>query len=191
MSQVQSSAAWKRNLVIVAVAGAALATTFVAGRRPARVAMAPVAASFDGETLVRGIYFRQGPAAALLPANRYTPAPDRSPATTELRSLQNRIVARLRAEDPALLDRFASELRSGDVVRVDRALGETAQRIAALSNDEGYAPGKAVARATTFIWLGIGYWIAYMPKDPDLTSSALNRAMLAEAIVHQLTPSAI
>jgi hypothetical protein len=190
MSHPHSRASWKKNLVIFTVAGATLATTFVARTRPVRVATVSLPASFDGETLVRGIYFRQGPAAALLPVDRYVPARNQSPAVTELSALQDRIVARMRAEDPSLLDHFATELRSGNVVRVDRALEETAHRIEALSNEEGYVPGK-IAERPTFIWLGIGYWIAYKPDELVPTSTALHRTMLAESIVHQLTPSAI
>jgi len=181
-------AVWKKRLLVGAVAGATLSCSFImhARQKPATVATA----AFDGETLVRGIYFGQGPAAGLLPASRYAPPRTSSPVATELTALENRITARLRHSDPAFFDHFAGELRSGDVMRVDRALSATAQRIKTLSDEEGYVPGKMADRPT-WIWLGVGYWIAYNPGPDAAMGSTLRRTMLAEALVRQLTPSTI
>jgi hypothetical protein len=180
----------RKFLTAGAVACAAVASvmTLVHRAQPAAAATLP---SMSGETLVRGIYFHQGLAASLLPARRYSPARASSPASAQMAALEDRIVGHLQAEDPAFFEHFARTLYSGDLVRIDETLEATAKRIEALSNETGYVPGK-VAEKPTWIWLGVGYWIAYTPDEfVPATKTALQRTMLAEAIVRQLAPAKI
>jgi hypothetical protein len=171
--------------IIIAGMTLASATMLVRHAKPASTSEGP---SMSGETLVRGIYFHEGPAASLMPRHRYTPVRAASPA---LAALEDRIIRRLQEQDPAFFDHFANAMYSGDLVRIDNVLETTGKRIEALSDETGYAPGK-IAEQKTWIWLGVGYWIAYRPDEEVRESkAALHRTMLAEAIVRQLTPAKI
>ena len=75
------------------------------------------AARFDGETLYRGLAFAQGPVAALFPELASLP-----PASAEAVAIVDRIVARIRTNEPSFFPRFGSAIQKGDRVRIRAAL---------------------------------------------------------------------
>lgn len=97
-------------------------------RSPVEVVAANPALS--GEQIFRGIFFGQGPAAALLPevwqgksVEDRAQTPERA---AQVRTLQNEIVTRIAQKNPAFFNQFGATVRSGDHLAVERALQEAA-----------------------------------------------------------------
>ena len=92
----------------------------------------PAGTRFDGETMFRGLFFGHGPVAKYFPeiwdradVRRAMAQADMSAAT----ELENRILAEVRSKDAAFLDRFATEMQSGDHLRVRAALDDAGRRL--------------------------------------------------------------
>jgi len=94
------------------------------------------ARAFSAEDLFRGLLFSDGPAAGAIPELRKVGTiSDRvkDPASlNKVRAFQNRLIARIRADDARFFATFESEMRSGSPVRVEAALkraGAVAYRV--------------------------------------------------------------
>ncbi len=90
---------------------------------------------YDGDTLFRGVFFAAGPVAKLLPeiwrnpevAAYFEQARPAVPAEQAAASI-DQIVGALNAQDPAFFGRFASDMQSGNRVRISQAFQEARER---------------------------------------------------------------
>lgn len=135
---------------VAAVALCVLVTNLAMAEWPSRPSV-----RFDGETLVRGIFFNRGPVADLLPEVWQAPQLARYGAqmrTAKAIELQERILLRVINDDAAgvaikvqpayfgeqpleqavpgtFLKRFAADVQSGDRIRMQSAIREAAVRL--------------------------------------------------------------
>jgi len=82
-------------------------------------------ATYDGETLFRGIFFAQGPVADQFPEiwkDQQNIDFVEQMNTRQVRESATAFMAGMRAKDPTFFDRFASDIQSGNPVLVDDAL---------------------------------------------------------------------
>jgi SdpC family antimicrobial peptide len=107
----------------------ALTTGCTADTRSPTEAVARQAA-LSGEDMFRGVFFGQGPAAALLPelwkGKSIEDRAQTAERAAQVRALQEELVARIAEKDPAFFGQFASTVRSGSHVAVERALQQAA-----------------------------------------------------------------
>ncbi|HEX2204495.1 MAG TPA: hypothetical protein VHG91_14385 [Longimicrobium sp.] len=113
--------------------GALAFSTGCAGDLSAPTESVAEVARYDGETLLRGIFFGQGPVAGLLPelwegrsVEERAQTPERA---AQVRKLQDAVVARIAKEDPSFFGRFESAVRSGDHLAIEAALQDAAKRV--------------------------------------------------------------
>ena len=133
-----------RNLLL----GAALLASAAGAAACTAGADAPTAspAAHDGEAVFRGLFYGEGPVAARLP--ELTRGAPRRLETPQAARVREGVLARLRAQDPAFLDRFAAAVQSGSHLRVARALDEARTRVDAALREEQASLGVAVKAAS-------------------------------------------
>jgi SdpC family antimicrobial peptide len=100
------------------------------GNPATQAAQQPAGSKYDGEAIFRGLYFGQGPVADLFPElwkqQRYL---DRKKLLTQederrMGEIREKIIAGLKAKDRAFFDTFASTLRSGDHLAIQKKVAE-------------------------------------------------------------------
>ncbi len=100
----------------------------------------PKRAGYDAETIFRGLFFGVGPVASLFPEiwedAALAPAIAKMRAMPETPALIDGIIARVDANDPELLARFASDVQSGDHVRVSKALEDAGAALQQAAHQE-------------------------------------------------------
>ena len=113
-----------KSVIAVVAAGTSLAYALgpsvawaSGGSTTAPAASAPLL-RYDGETLFRGLFFRQGPVAQRLPNLSIAP---RAPAGQEIATLDT-LIAKMRQTDPQFFNRFATGIQSGNRVKVLAAI---------------------------------------------------------------------
>ena len=173
----------------------------------------------DGETLFRGLYFGQGPAA------RYFPEIWTNPRVVELlknadmaKSIQaqNQFMELLRQDDATIFTRFGEEMQSGDQVRVRDTLVDLGERMRKMATERmgmepevvGGMPGVhgqcvvlavvvavvvavAVAVAVAvYVYLYIDFYGPSIQKQViDEGTSHLERDMWIDSVTHRLHPA--
>ncbi len=101
----------------------------------------------DGETLFRGMYFGQGPAAGLFPEIWKNPRVIEMLKNVDMAKsmeAQNKFVDLLRQEDATTFTRFAEEMQSGNQVRVRDMLVELGERMRKISTERMGADSESV-----------------------------------------------
>jgi SdpC family antimicrobial peptide len=165
-----------------------LAIALVIGPNATRAALArshddgaTVAATYDGETIFSGIFFRTGPVAALLP-ERALPAATADEART--------LIAAIDAADPTFFRTFAQDIATSDRVVIREALNGAARvlRAAVMASYGGThtdcAPGCA-GDAGTLIILD-NYLFVVMPLVVILTDDYARVATESAAYEYEL-----
>jgi SdpC family antimicrobial peptide len=109
-----------KSVIAVMVASASLAYALgpslawaSGGATTAPAASAPVI-RYDGETLFRGLFFRQGPIGQNLPDLAIAPAAPTGDGITAVDTL----IAQMRKSDPGFFDRFATGIQSGNRLKI-------------------------------------------------------------------------
>lgn len=134
------SVVWSLLLVNLAYAG-------VGGyeRGPVRV--------ISGEVIFRGLFFGNGPVANMFP--EIWGSPQLATYASRLNdpdvlALEDRLIERLRADNPGFFVNFAQEMRSGDQLRIQDAMRYGAERLKfAVMAETGITPEAALADPTT------------------------------------------
>ena len=158
-----------KSVIAVAAGSASLAYGLgptVAWASPGSTA-APAASArqirYDGETLFRGLFFRQGPVAERLPSLSIAPMPPTGQGALVLDTL----IAKMRASDPQFFSRFARGIQSGNRLRVlaaiqdaqtvfDNALTAVYQATAVANPDVGDCLYLAAVVALVLVLVGAG-----------------------------------
>jgi SdpC family antimicrobial peptide len=102
------------------------------------VARPTAGSTADGESLFRGVFFASGPDADVLAEVWNTPEAAQHLAalhSPESVAIQNRIVSRLAQDDAHYFERFSTEMRSGDQIRVEGTLREAGTRLKTLATE--------------------------------------------------------
>ena len=136
---------------------------------------APAALShtpLDGETLLRGVLFGDGPAAARLPEIWDTPGSHAARTPREATRTADAFLSFVAAERPDLIGRFEQAATSGDAPRVSRALDEATAALADFSTATAAAkggPGEAGSEQRIVVDSGTFVAIAYVLPCPPTT----------------------
>lgn len=104
-------------LVFAFVYGILTPTPVSARTTNAPTANAPSRSTPDGEAIYRGLFFGEGPVAALFPE-----LASRIVVTPQMTAARNRLVARIAAHDPRFFGHFAKLVTSGNPLRVRQGL---------------------------------------------------------------------
>ena len=113
-----------KSVITVVVASASLAyglgpsVAWASGGSAAAPTVAKRLPAYDGETLFRGLFFRQGPVGQKLPGLAIAPMAPTGDGATVLDTL----VAKMRQSDPRFFNRFASGILSGNRPKILAAI---------------------------------------------------------------------
>jgi SdpC family antimicrobial peptide len=162
----------KRSTALAGAVTAMLVTVLVACGNDDRTALAQSRQPLSGEEVFRGLVFHEGPVAAQLPEVwRQVPPRQLTPEQQEARARRkDAVVADIRQADPTFFDRFGADIQSGDHLRIEQALDESAklvkqaaQKLAPAAPTAGDRQGTCcvVLVCGVVTMLDYGVWIDY------------------------------
>lgn len=120
-----------RYTALVGVVTAVLVSSMVACGKRDEVSSAKARTALSGEVVFRGLVFHEGAVAALIPeAGIHVPSRKLTP---EQRNAGERVKAQLMADirqaNPTFFDRFGVEIQSGNPLRIEQAMHESAMLV--------------------------------------------------------------
>jgi SdpC family antimicrobial peptide len=141
-------------------------------------------AVYDGESLLRGLFFGQGPVAQQHPELALTRVEG-----ADAKAMTDRLVADVKRQDPRFPARFAVEVQSGDRVRVRAAVSEAADLLRqAVTRAYGVTPesraasvqGNAtliaalIAAAAVVLWVYVAIYVVNDEQDAERVPAGLD-----------------
>jgi SdpC family antimicrobial peptide len=117
-----------RLTVLAGAVTAVLVTSVIACGNNDRAALAGARTALSGEEVFRGLVFREGAVAAVFTETGGSLPPRKlTLGQREARERESeQLMADIRKADPTFFDRFGSDLQSGDHLRIEQALRESA-----------------------------------------------------------------
>lgn len=195
-----------RNTLVRVVSPVLLGTLALTGcamdsRSPTEVVAA--APALSGEQIFRGVFFGQGPAAALLPELWKGKSVEERAQTPErvarVRALQNEVVAQIADKDPAFFERFGATVRAGNHVAVERALQDAARLLrdellasptygAIRTSEEVADPVVDIEIAVYAVLVVVVFWIDFnvVAENTAMSVDGLQRDQLVDMMVKRM-----
>jgi SdpC family antimicrobial peptide len=158
----KNAVVWRRVIAVVVALLIIPMTTGVSTSHAAATTQ-----PYDGETIFRGILLNDGPVAKLFPeiwgSSRLAPylkqAEDRASAT-EIAAAKQKIVDLLKAQDPTFFDRFGTEMRSGDHIRIQLALKESSTRLQKEVESSAAADNPNIVPTVLYVYIYVALVLA-------------------------------
>jgi len=173
----------------------------------------------DGETLFTGLYFGRGEAAKYFPEIWENPQILRILKDVDLNKsidAQNRIMDLLREQDETTFTRFATEMQSGNQIRVRNAMREVGERLRLIASEQMQADdgGKhrndirgqcdvlalvaavaivavVVVAGALWVYLYVDYWGPGLDKPKSADGSQLQQDFCIDTLTHRLATRAV
>lgn len=181
----------------------ALVTGCTADTRSPTAAVAPHAA-LSGQEMFRGVFFGQGPAAGLLPelwkGRSIEDRAETAERAAQVRALQEEVISSIAEKDPTFFGQFATTVRSGSHVAVERALQQAATMLrdellsspiyGSIRTSEAIAdPVVDIEIAIYAVLIVIVFWIDFNVADADYAAmnvEGLQRDQLVDMVATRL-----
>ena len=149
----KNAVVWRRVIAVVVALLIIPMTTGVSTSHAAATTQ-----PYDGETIFRGILLNDGPVAKLFPeiwgSSRLAPylkqAEDRASATEIAAAKQ----------DPTFFDRFGTEMRSGDHIRIQLALKESSTRLQKEVESSAAADNPNIVPTVLYVYIYVALVLA-------------------------------
>jgi SdpC family antimicrobial peptide len=119
-----------------------------------------------GGEIFRGIFFGETPVSQLFPEiwgnNMVTDAFDTKEKVIAWDEFKQRVVAQITEDDAKFMDLFGREMQSGDILRVEGAMGEASKKMAAAMQTLGYldSEGNPMPDAKIFVFGAVAIVLA-------------------------------